>query len=62
MSKATVLTSQDAHYKAQALGRLTEARWILRQLSTERRREERRRAGQSSILSQVKIILHGALS
>ncbi len=59
MSKATALTSQDAQYKAQALGYLAEARRILRQLSAERRREERRRVGQTSILSEVKVILRG---
>jgi phage-related minor tail protein len=59
MSKATGLESQDAHYKAQALSHLAEIRRIIRQLSADRRREERRRVGQASILSEVKIILHG---
>lgn len=62
MSKALALTSQDAQHKAQALEHLAGARRILRQLSAERRREERHRAGQSSILSEVKIILRGVLS
>lgn len=60
MSKATALESQDAHYQAQALGHLVEVRRIIRQLAADRRREERRRAGQPSILSEVKTILYGA--
>ncbi len=59
MSKARTLTSQEAHYKAQAQGYLAEARQILRQLSTERRRTDRRRGAPASILSEVKLILYG---
>jgi len=58
--KATTLTSQDAHYKAQAQGYLAEARRILRHLSADRRREARRRDEQPSLLSEVKVILRGA--
>jgi hypothetical protein len=60
MGKTAALTSQDAQYKAQAQSHLTEALRILRQLSAERQREERRRVDRPSLLSEVKAILHGA--
>jgi len=59
VNKATALTNQEAHYKAQAQGYLAEARQILRRLSAERRRAERHRSEPASILSEVKLILHG---
>ena len=60
MSKTATLTSQDAQYKAQAQSYLSEARRILRQLSAERLREERRRTERPSLVSEVKAILQGA--
>ncbi len=65
MSKAATLTTQEAQYKTQAQGYLTEARRILRQLAADRQREERRRQERqrekpSNILSEVKAILQHA--
>jgi len=59
MSKAAALTSQEAHYQAQAKHYLAETQKILRQLATERQRAARRPQPQSSLLEQVKEILHG---
>jgi hypothetical protein len=60
MSKAATLSDQEAHYKVQALSYLAQARRILRQLSVERQRQERRNAQHSNIVSEVKAILHRA--
>ena len=59
MSKAAALTSQEAQYKAQAEHYLAETQKILRQLATERQRTARRSRPQSSLVDQVKEILHG---
>ncbi|PWU18606.1 MAG: hypothetical protein C5B50_08610 [Verrucomicrobia bacterium] len=61
MSKAVVLTNDEAQYKAQAENYLAEARRILRQIATERQREERRRRkNRSNIVGEVKAILQDA--
>lgn len=59
MSKADTLTNQEAHYKARAEHYLAETQKILRQLATERQRAARRPRPQSSLVEQVKEILHG---
>ncbi len=60
MSKAATLSSRDAQYKAQAQSYLAQARRILRSLSAERQREERRRTERPNIVSEIKAILQGA--
>lgn len=60
MSKAATISSQEAHYKAQAQGYLAETQRILRQLAAERRRAERRRSERPNIVTEVKAILQGA--
>jgi len=59
MSKAATLTSQEAHYKAQAQHYLAETQKILRQLATERQRNARRSQPRPSLVEQVKEILYG---
>jgi len=59
MSKAATLTDQEAHYKARAEHNLAETQKILRQLASERQRAARRPRPQTSLLEQVKKILHG---
>ena len=60
MSKAAKVTGQEAHYKAQAEDYLAQARRILRQLATERRREQRRQRDRSKLPAEVKEILRAA--
>lgn len=60
MSKSAALDHEEARHKAQAERYLVETKRILRQLATERQREERRRVERSNLLSEVKAILHGA--
>ena len=59
MSKAATLNGQEAQYKARAEHYLAETQKILRQLATERQRAARRPRPQSSLVEQVKEILHG---
>lgn len=59
MSKAASLSTQEAHYKARAEHYLAETQKILRQLATERQRAARRPKSQTSLVDQVKEILHG---
>jgi hypothetical protein len=59
MNRAATLTRQEAHYKARAEHYLAETQKILRQLSAERQRASRRARPQSSLVEQVKEILHG---
>ena len=59
MSKAAALTDQEAHYKARAEHYLAETQKILRQLAMERQRASRRARPQSSLVDQVREILHG---
>lgn len=60
MSKAAILTSEEAQHKARAEQYLAETQRILRDLAVERRREERRHAPHSNIVQHVKAILQGA--
>ena len=60
MNKAATLTSEEAEHKARAEQYLAETQRILRELATERRRDERRRAARPSIVMEVKAILQGA--
>ena len=59
MSKAATLNGQEAQYKARAEHYLAETQKILRQLAAERQRAARRPRPQSSLVEQVKEILHG---
>ena len=59
MSKAATLNGQQAHYKARADHYLAETQKILRQLAAERQRAVRRPRPQSSLVEEVKEILHG---
>ena len=59
MSKAAALSDQEAHHKARAEHYLAETQKILRRLASERQRTSRRSRPQSSLLEQVKEILHG---
>ena len=59
MSKAATLTNSEAHYKTQAEHYLAETQKILRRLATERQRAARRQRAQSSLVEQVREILHG---
>ena len=59
MNRTMTLTSQESLHKAHAESYLAEARRILRQLASERRREERRRTSRPDILAEVKAILEG---
>ena len=59
MSKAAALTDHEAHYKARAEHYLAETQKILRQLASERQRMARRPHSQTSLVKQVKEILHG---
>ena len=59
MSKAAALTDQEAHHKARAERYLAETQKILRQLAMERQRASRRARPQSSLVDQVREILHG---
>mgnify|MGYP001581928155 CR=1 FL=1 len=59
MSKAAALTEQETHYKARAEHYLAETQKILRQLASERQRAARQPRPQSSLVEQVKEILHG---
>lgn len=58
MDRTAAFTGEDAHYKAQAQSRLTEARRILRHLSVERERAQRQRVKRPNLLSELKAILH----
>lgn len=60
MNKTITLSSEEARHKEQATHCLTEAQRILRELAAERRRAERRRAVQTSLVTEVKAILQGA--
>lgn len=59
MSKAAALSNSEAHYKMQAEHYLAETQKILRQLASERQRAARRSRPQTSLVEQVKAILHG---
>ena len=59
MIKAAILNGQEAHYKARAEHYLAETQKALHQLATERQRTARRPRPQSSLVEQVKEILHG---
>ena len=59
MSKAAALTIQEAGHKARAEHYLAETQKILRQLATERQRAGRTLPRQTSLVEQVKEILHG---
>jgi hypothetical protein len=57
MNKAATLTRQEAQQKAQAEQYLAQSQRILRELATERKREERKHRTRASIVSEVKAIL-----
>ena len=59
MSKGATPSDSEATYKARAEHYLAETQKILHQLATERQRAARRPRPQSSLLEQVKEILHG---
>ncbi|MBI3416330.1 MAG: hypothetical protein HY043_13630 [Verrucomicrobia bacterium] len=59
MSKTATLSGHEAHYEAQAKHYLAETQKILRRLATERQRAARRSRPQTSLLAEVKEILHG---
>lgn len=58
MSKAVVMSKEDAHYKALAERYLAEANKILKKLAADRKKEARRKKPQTNILEEVKAILH----
>ena len=60
MSKAAIMSEQEAGYQAQAEHSLAETNRILKRLASERERQERRRATAPNILTAIKAILHGA--
>ena len=60
MSKAAIMSEQEAGYQAQAELYLVETNRILKRLASERERHERRRAATPNILTTIKAILHGA--
>ena len=60
MSKAAIMSEQEAGYQAQAQLYLAETNRILKRLASERERHERRRAAAPSILTAVKAILRRA--
>ena len=59
MSKAATLNGQEALHKERAEHYLAETQKILRQLATERVRAARRPRPLTSLVEQVKEILHG---
>ena len=59
MSKAATLRNQKARYKALAQSYLAQTRELLRQLSADRQRDERRRTQRPSLVFEVKAILYG---
>jgi hypothetical protein len=61
MSKAAAFSDPDAEYENQAKSYLVEIRRVLKELSSERLREEKRRKflEEQSITAEVKAILHG---
>jgi hypothetical protein len=60
MSKAATRSRTKEHHKAQAQGYLSDVQRLLRQLAADRRRQERRRGGRTSIVAEVRAILHKA--
>lgn len=59
MNKSAALNGHETHYKARAEHYLAETQKILRQLASERQRAPRRPRPQTSLVEQVKEILHG---
>ena len=57
MSKAAVLSKEDAYYKAKAEHYLAETKKILKELAAERKKEARRKKPQKNFLEEMKAIL-----
>ena len=60
MSKAAIMSEQEAGYQAQAEHGLAETNRRLKRLASERERNERRRAAAPNILTTIKAILRRA--
>ncbi len=60
MGKTAEMTERDGYHKSQAQTRLAETLQILRPLSAERQREERRRVERPNFVSEVEAILSRA--